>query len=349
MSSHGDAGAYESVVVFGDSYSDGGLHGFGIVDMEHAEVGGFPAEAQRIPMEQLKEKFGAYYPFPQYGYVDHMATNGKTWAQALEDVTPGCKVYNFSHISASACQDVKEEQCVIGSPQGFQGLWTDSGLGLVRPRGVAQQLQQAMELRMSGVLPEDIFQNSLVAVYIGTNDFLFTWGSSKSAVGHSSEDAASCALVANYRAIYNELVHHLGVPAENIVFGGLPAVELIPKTAELYPDTLCEIKSQVNAVNAELGKIAPRWHVAEWMRKHMLELEPTIICRVYAVLGNLQGPDDLPVKPPTASGTEKWFDEVHPSAAIHQKWAEHFSKHFLCGADTSSRSPRKTSSVKGGA
>ncbi|CAE8632223.1 unnamed protein product [Polarella glacialis] len=312
-----------SIVVFGDSLSDAGSQGFGAVNLEVSTAGGYPAAAQLEPMQAIRALFSSFYPFSHFGYVEGAFTDVPVWASQL-----GVKaVFNFAHGSASTCQEIPG---LVVPPPGYVAMPTTTGWKklpetTVRVRGVAQQLAQAAELLAPlGVL--GCPGRTLAVVFIGTNDFGFH---GEHAIGKSPHEAHPCPVVQNHKQILADLAS-LGVPPEDVVFAGLPALELMPCFVKRQDLDLSWLSAQVDAVNQALEQLqAPRWKLAELMRSTQTLDALGIRCRVYEALEKMNGPDDLPTSSRSGTGQEAWFDEVHPSAKMHELMAQSFVQQFL--------------------
>eukprot|EP00442_Polarella_glacialis_P003679 CAMPEP_0115089862 /NCGR_PEP_ID=MMETSP0227-20121206/25010_1 /TAXON_ID=89957 /ORGANISM="Polarella glacialis, Strain CCMP 1383" /LENGTH=308 /DNA_ID=CAMNT_0002480745 /DNA_START=134 /DNA_END=1061 /DNA_ORIENTATION=- len=307
--------------------------------MEVSTSGGYPAAAQLEPMQAVRALFGSVYPFSHFGYVEGAFTDGPVWASQL-----GVKaVFNFAHGSASTCQEIPG---LVVPPPGYVAMptstgWTKLAETTLRPRGVAQQLVQAAELLPPlGVL--GCPGRTLAVVFVGGNDFFFH---GELAIGNSPQEALLCPVVQNHKQYLQTWLASIGVPQEDVVFGGLPALELGPILAKKPDLDLSWLSAQVDAVNQALERLAPRWKLAELMRAQMMDnnnsnnsnnnskpLDAGVRCRVYEALEKMNHPDELATSStPSISGTgqEAWFDEAHPTAKMHELMAQSFVQQFL--------------------
>lgn len=305
-----------TLVVFGDSISDGGARGYGAGNPRYWRSGQCPLEMLQQPMNKIDERFGSMYPFAELGFFEGCFTDGLPWPYHLGIA----EVHNFAHGSATTCQ-VPPPGCDV--PIGFHPLPSTTGMTrwpetTVLPRGVAQQLQEAEEL-----LPQELWKDpsALFVVAAGSNDYMYN---KTEAIGTSKEAAKHCPTVQNYRQILREL-NRLGVPMENIVVGGILPLDCMPSFRKDPQADLDLMRSQFAAVNeciAQLG--AKRWEMEKLWRQ-LFEAESND-CSVYERLHSFNGPKDLVkhvLQEPKKPG---FFDEYHPNLLGQQVMADNFAR-----------------------
>lgn len=350
------------VLIFGDSYSDAGLEGFGDADQEDAGLGGYPLWAQGEPAAAIWERFGHGYPFISFGYSNQRFTDGMTWAQYFKLLRPNM-MFNFAHGSATSCQmkvvPGKSPEVTVLPPEGYSAIPSSTGFGkrpetTIYPRGVAQQILEMQDFFDGGngkhattganLTLQDVMENFLIIVATGTNDILF---GGKEAVGATPADAKASPYVRNIQAIVGVL-RSLG--ARHIALSGISAVDTMPGMEDAEEPSLDWYSSQVDAVNHALDELGPemdvtRWPLAEWMRENMVDAEGAerVCCRAYTAMSAWNsdaGRTDLEADAATlqcnrwAEGCPyKWFDEYHPGRVAHSEMFKHFlqsggSSHF---------------------
>ena len=152
------------LVIFGDSYTDGGYRGHGIIGAE----GGSHDPMEEVlcgPMRKISEDVGSKYHFKELGYYEGCASDGLTWPYHVGVK----KVLNFACSSATSCQYVEK---YVEVPPGYVAMPASECLVGHRyhPRGVAQQIQWAAK-----ILPQEIWSDTKTWVIIGTlsNDVFY--------------------------------------------------------------------------------------------------------------------------------------------------------------------------------
>ena len=314
------------IVVFGDSWSDGGTLGHGLMgSLESSDFREPWYSVMIAPLEKIREDYGSAYPFKEMGYHQGCFSDGISWPHCLGS----SRVMNFAHGGATTCQG----GTTIPVPPGYVALPSVSDCcgHEVRPRGVAQQIMQAKE-----TLSEEDWRDPDTWVIVGpiSNDVLFH---GPDAIGHKPEDACDSPYVSNYRQIISDL-KHLGVPKDRIIVTGVGPLELLPGMAGFDLDWL---RSQVDAVNEIIEGLLPgqRWTADHLIRGLGDEDAAKVRFYVYEALSRMK-PEDLgKLELPTRAEGEValWFDEFHPDALLHRKMAAHFVEQFFVSGEKASK------------
>mmetsp|Transcript_8391 Transcript_8391/g.15305 ORF Transcript_8391/g.15305 Transcript_8391/m.15305 type:complete len:333 (+) Transcript_8391:86-1084(+) len=313
----------KTLVVFGDSMSDGGLHGYGVGNAETWRTGNYPPMAIATPQGEMRKRFGSTYPFPELGYYDHTFSDGLTWPHHLGIPT----VHNFAHGSATTCQAAMPGE---KTPEGFRALSSNTGMSrmsetTVLPRGAIQQVEMA-----EAFLPKELWHDPsvLVVVAIGTNDFFYH---GKDAIGHTKEEAKDSTTVRNYRKLV-ERIRRLGVADTNLVVACLTAGDTMPG----FRSGLCQcgdmawFRGQIEAVNDAIAAIGPAyWKGFEDTARWLGLQEKASDFKIYDRLPNMSSAEDL-VPMGCSSDEVGWFDEYHPNVQTHKMIAKSLASQFFC-------------------
>lgn len=311
---------FKDIFVFGDSLSDAGIMGYGNANMDTAEAGGYPTDAIKTPQANIKRYYGEHYPFSflGYGYGTFTDGEGRTWPMQL-----GMNAHVFAHGSGTTCQE--DARLGIQTPDGFKSVPSSTGMGSlgaafkVIPRGVAQQFDEIRALPSKA----RALRSSLVVVYIGVNDYLYSDG--------AALPATTCD---NYATIFHILRTEFRVPEQQIIFGGIPAIELMPAYRTLSSSQRRALVALIDATNSCIERIHPqRWTSAEHWRKVVprgqkacVEAYSKEIPRLTQQARNFKAGAWHGRRLGKKCGY--FLDEYHPTEKLHALMAAHFKSQF---------------------
>ena len=249
------------LVIFGDSYTDGGYrgHGTGAEGGSHDPM----EEVYCGPMRKISEDVGSKYHFKELGYYEGCASDGLTWPYHVGVK----KVLNFACSSATSCQYVEK---YVEVPPGYVAMPASECLVGHRyhPRGVAQQIQWAAK-----ILPQEIWSDTKTWVIIGTlcGDVYYH---REKAIGSTIPEVSRCPYVQNHRQMLEDL-KDLGVSSDRIVSAGLPCLDLLPGFSDMDPDWFRTQQEEVHkCLDAMLKQ--PRWRLGELMRDLWNDRVPSV-------------------------------------------------------------------------
>ena len=134
------------LVIFGDSWSDGGYLGEGI-----GAEGGSNDPMEEVfcgPIRKIGEHFGSKFHLKECGYYEGCPSDGLTWPYHVGVK----KVMNFACSGATSCQYVEK---YVEVPPGYVAMPQSECLldHRYHSRGVAQQIQWAAK-----ILPQEIWE-----------------------------------------------------------------------------------------------------------------------------------------------------------------------------------------------
>ena len=233
------------LVIFGDSWTDGGYHGQGV---GATGVSNDPMEEVFCgPIRKIGEHFGSKFHFKECGYYEGCPSDGLTWPYHVGVK----KVLNFACSGATSCQYVEK---YVEVPPGYVAMPQSECLVGHRyhARGVAQQIRWAAK-----ILPQEIWNDKSTWVIIGplSNDVIYY---KENGIGSTISEVSRCPFVQNHRQFLEDL-KNLGVNSDRILSAGVPCLDLLPGLSDMDPVWV------VNAwVDAMLKQ--PHWRIGEMIR-----------------------------------------------------------------------------------
>eukprot|EP00434_Breviolum_minutum_P011930 symbB.v1.2.010519.t4/scaffold690.1/size332707/17 len=297
------------LVIFGDSYSDGGYLGQGIAALDRSDAHRDPMEdVLYTPLQKIAEYFGSKIYMKELGFYEGCATDGLPWPYHVGVK----KVMNFACGGSTTCQYVEK---LVEVPPGYVAMPSVGSMAgyEYHHRGIAQQIQWA-----AATLPQEIWSDQKTWIILGplSNDVIYHGAQ---AIGSTTSEACRCPFVQNHRQMLEDLAN-LGVTSDRIISCGLIPLDLLPG---LQGDLdLVWFRAQQEAVNRCLDAMLkhPRWPLDKLIRGLWSEA-PAVKCYVYEALPFLR-PEDLqtPMKLRGSGDVMKFqlFDEFHPNAATHE-------------------------------
>ena len=243
------------LVIFGDSYSDGGYLGQGIAALDRSDAHRDPMEdVLYAPLQKIAEYFGSKIYMKELGFYEGCATDGLPWPYHVGVK----KVMNFACGGSTTCQYVEK---LVEVPPGYVAMPSVGSMAgyEYHHRGIAQQIQWA-----AATLPQEIWSDPKTWIILGplSNDVIYHGAQ---AIGSTTSEACRCPFVQNHRQMLEDLAN-LGVTSDRIISCGLIPLDLLPG---LQGDLdLVWFRAQQEAVNRCLDAMLkhPRWPLDKLIR-----------------------------------------------------------------------------------